>query len=827
MHYCAQKYGEDHVASIITFGTLGARAAIRDVGRVMDIPLNEVGRVAKLIPNIPSRPTTIRDALEQVSELRMLYESKDYLKNMIDVAANMEGVVRNAGTHAAGVVISDKPVIEYVPLHRPTNKSEDVPIKIVTQFEMSIIDHLGLLKVDFLGLATLTIMQQACILIEKRHGVKYNLGNIPIDDPETYAFLGKGFTAGVFQLEGVAMTRFLMQMQPSKLDHIIAMVALYRPGPMAFIPSYIARMKGKEEVTYQHPMLEPILSETYGIAIYQEQIMQAAMQLAGYTAAEADMLRKIISKKKVLELEKHHQKFVNGAVKNGIEKKIADAIFTNWEGFAHYGFNKSHAADYGVIAIQTAFLKAHYPLEYMTALLSQSKNDTDKVAFYVSDSRSMGLKIKSPNVNHSGWDFEIEDYEEGPSAIRFGLGAIKNVGFNPVEIIMNARKDDVFTDIDDFARRVDLRKVGRRALESMIRVGALDSFGQRCAIMEGIDRIVAVSESHFRAIECGQLTFFGTVEGLREEIMLPKATTLDKKDQLEWEKELLGLYLSDHPLSAYLPFIEGRITHYSSQLVEVEHKSEVIVGGSIEDVRTIITKKGDEMAFARLADVHGNVELVIFPRTWKKFGDQICKDEVLFAKGKVDTERSDPKILVDYIEKIDLDKFSAAEPHLSESDTVRLNLGLDNGRYGNSDLIMETDHWNGHKFSNTSLAGNISNKSSGGECAGVDKEHNSRIEMGDAGEGYQPLIEKPNTKKYKVIEITLNSTGSKQKDTRRLRQVYGILTSIPGNDQFAFLCRMNGQTYRFDFPNDSTSVNDSLINELYGMVGEANVRISP
>jgi DNA polymerase-3 subunit alpha len=826
MEYCAHKYGEDHVASIITFGTLGARAAIRDVGRVMDIPLNEVDRVAKLIPNIPSRPTTIRDALEQVSELRTLYESQDYIKNMIDAAANMEGVVRNAGTHAAGVVISDKPVIEYVPLHRPTNKSEDVPIKILTQFEMSVIDHLGLLKVDFLGLATLTIMQQACILIEKRHGVKYNLGNIPIDDSETYEFLGKGFTAGVFQLEGVAMTRFLVQMQPSKLDHIIAMVALYRPGPMAFIPRYIARMKGKEEITYEHPMLEPILSETYGIAIYQEQIMQAAMQLAGYTAAEADMLRKIISKKKVFELEKHHQKFVNGAVENGIEREIADAIFTDWEGFAHYGFNKSHAADYGVIAIQTAFLKAHYPLEYMTALLSQSKNDTDKVAFYVSDSRLMGIEIESPDVNYSGWDFEIEDHKEESSGIRFGLGAIKNVGFNPVEIIMNARKDGVFSDINDFARRVDLRKVGRRALESMMRVGALDSFGSRCAIMEGIDQIVAVSESHFRAKECGQLTFFGTVEGLQEEIILPTTTTIDKKDQLEWEKELLGLYLSDHPLSAYLPFIKGRITHYSSQLVEVEHKSEVVVGGSIEDVRTIITKKGDEMAFARLADVQGNVELVIFPRTWKKFSDQIRKNEVLFAKGKVDTERSDPKILVDFVEKIDLDKFSSDGLHLSEPDTARMIIGSNNERNDISYLETETDPWNGHEFSNTSYAGNISKKSSGGEYAEVDEEHNSRIELEDAGEGYQPFIENPSTKKCKVIEITLNSTGSKQKDTRRLRQIYGVLTSIPGNDQFAFLCRMNGQIYRFDFPNDSTAANDSLINELYGMVGEANVRIS-
>jgi len=826
MEYCAQKYGKDHVASIITFGTLGSRAAIRDVGRVMDIPLNEVDRIAKLIPNIPSRPTTIKDALEQVSELRTLYESQDYLKDLIDAAANMEGVVRNAGTHAAGVVISDKPVIEYVPLHRPTNKSEDVPIKIVTQFEMEIIDYLGLLKVDFLGLSTLTVMQQACKLIEKRHGIKYHLKNIPIDDSETYEFLGKGFTAGVFQLESVAMTRHLVQMQPSKLDHIIAMVALYRPGPMGFIPSYIARMKGKEKITYKHPMLEPILSETFGIAIYQEQIMQATMQLAGYSAAEADKLRKIISKKKVLELEKHHQKFVDGAVANGIDEKVADDIFTEWEGFAHYGFNKSHAADYGVIAVQTAFLKAHFPLEYMTALLSQSKNDTDKIAFYVSDSRSMDLKVESPDVNHSDWDFEIEDNEGGGSVIRFGLGAIKNVGFNPVEIIMNARKDGIFVDINDFARRVDLRKVGRRALESMIRVGALDSFGSRCAILEGIDRIAGVSESHFRAKECGQLTFFGTVEGLQEEIMLPRAVTIDKKDQLEWEKDLLGLYLSDHPLSAYLPFIKGRITHYTNQLAEAEHKSDVIVGGSIEDIRTIITKKGDEMAFARLADVQGNVELVIFPRTWKKFSEQIRMDGVLFAKGKVDTDRSAPKILVDYIEKIDLDKISSADTHLSASDAFQSNVGFDGERHANLSLKTEADPWNDHMFSNTSNSKNVSEKSSEDVYSGADKDHKSHVDVEDEREEYQPFIEKTNINKYKVIEITLVGTGSKEKDTRRLRQIYGILTSLPGNDQFAFLCKENGQTYRFDFPNDSTAVNDSLVNELNGMLGEVNVRVS-
>ncbi len=361
MEYCAGKYGYDHVAQIITFGTMGARGSIRDVGRVMGIPLGDVDRITKMIPQIPSQPVTIRDALNSVPDLREVYDGDETMRSLIDAAAELEGVARNAGTHAAGVVISDLPVIEYVPLHRPTSNSEDVPIKTVTQFEMSIIDHLGLLKVDFLGLATLTIMQKASDLIFKRHGVRLNLANIPLDDTATYEFMAKGFTAGVFQLEGAGMTRFLMQMQPTKLDHIIAMVALFRPGPMEFIPSYIRRMHGQEKIEYRHPLLESILGETYGFAIYQEQVMQAAMQLGGFTAAEADGLRKIISKKITSELKGQHVKFVEGAVIKGIPRETAEQIFTEWEGFGHYGFNKSHAADYGVIAVETAYLKAQLP----------------------------------------------------------------------------------------------------------------------------------------------------------------------------------------------------------------------------------------------------------------------------------------------------------------------------------------------------------------------------------------------------------------------------------------------------------------------------------
>ncbi|KAA0269732.1 MAG: DNA polymerase III subunit alpha, partial [Chloroflexi bacterium] len=389
LEYCARKYGDDKVAQIITFGTMGAKAAIRDVARVMEIPLPEVDRVAKLVP-FAAGGSTMDDAFE-VREFKQIYDSDPKMHEVIDIAARMEGTVRNAGTHAAGVVISDKPILEYLPLHRPTSNSEETPIKSVTQFEMGVLDSLGMLKVDFLGLITLTVMARACDLIYKRHGIKYDLNNIPLDDPKSFELMGSGQTAGLFQIEGGGMTRYLVQMKPKTLENIIAMVALYRPGPMAFIPDYIARMHGQAEVKYRHPAMEPIFSDTYGIPVYQEQLMRAAVELAGYTPSESDELRKAISKKKKEDIDKHRAKFVKGAIEKGMDQSTANAIYTDWEEFARYGFNKSHAADYGVIAVQTAFLKSHYPAEYMTALMSASAGQVEKVAFYVADARTMGV----------------------------------------------------------------------------------------------------------------------------------------------------------------------------------------------------------------------------------------------------------------------------------------------------------------------------------------------------------------------------------------------------------------------------------------------------
>jgi DNA polymerase-3 subunit alpha len=650
LEYCTRKYGNDKVAQIITFGTMGTKAALRDVARVNDIPLPEVDRVAKLVPFVSGRQTTMQDAMA-VSEFKEIYNSQPHLRELIDTAAKMEGTVRNAGTHAAGVVISDRPIVEYLPLHRPTSNSEETPIKTVTQFEMGILDSLGMLKVDFLGLITLSVMAKACDMIEKRHGIKFDLDNIPLDDPKSFELMGSGHTAGIFQVEGTGMTRYLVQMKPKTLDNIIAMVALYRPGPMAFIPDYIARMHGEAEVEYRHPALEPIFQDTYGIPVYQEQLMRAAVELAGYTPSESDELRKAISKKKKEEIEKHRNKFVAGAVKNGITKEIAEAIYSDWEEFARYGFNKSHAADYGVISVQTAYLKAHYSAEYMAALLSANAGKTEQVALYVAEARSMGVPVLAPEINASEWDFGIEDAEtDGKPHIRFGLGAIKNVGQAAVELIIEERdRNGKFENLNEFARRVDLRAVGKRALECLIKVGAMDMFGNRAALLASLDRVVSISSNHFRAAEAGQMSLFGESTGVLEDIQLPDVSNVDKREMLNWERELIGLYISDHPLTPYQQTFVQIVSYFSGQLPGAQHEEKVRVAGLVTAVRPYTTKTNKPMGFVTLEDIQGNIELVLFPKTWQKTREQLIVGQIIIVEGKVDTGSTPPKILVDEI----------------------------------------------------------------------------------------------------------------------------------------------------------------------------------
>ncbi len=892
LEYTANKYGRDKVAQIITFGTLGARAAIRDVGRVLDIPLPEVDRVAKQVPNIPGKPVTIPEALDNVPAFKEIYDSTPYLQEMIDTAAQLEGVARNAGTHAAGVIITPNPIIDYVPLHRPTKGSlEDNPIGAVTQFEMQVLDSLGLLKVDFLGLSTLTVMARACELIKTRHDVDFDINTIPLEDPETYELLGRGDVLGVFQVEGAGMRRNLMEMKPKMLAHVIAMVALYRPGPMDFIPDFIRRMHGEEQVKYRHPALEPILKETYGVTVYQEQIMYTAMNLAGYSASEADNLRKAVAKKKEGLLLDHRGKFVAGCVENGIPEETANSIFDDWEAFARYGFPKGHAADYAVICVQTAYLKTHYPIEYMTALLSVFNHDTDKVSLYVADCRRRFIEVLQPDLNSSGLDFGIENRDDYLPAIRYGMAAIKNVGEGAVQAIVDEREENgPFQSLQEFTRRIDLRQVGKRALESLIRVGVFDQFGSRSSMLESLDRIMNISSAHFRAKEVGQITMFGSEGGIADELELPAPRfEVPHRQQLNWERELLGVYISDHPLAPYMEDLTRIVTHFSAELNETDHGQAVTMAGEIRNIRPYQTRAGKAMGFVTLEDIQGSIDLVVFSRVWGRVGSWIEPGMIVRVVGKIDKERGDPKVLADDISQElsittsmasavaggnsdlwegspPLDDVREQEPtELVDVDLVTMQAVVGeqmDRKPAEADLPVTHDQHNqidgGEKTelaNEPSVSAEVETKIlqvQDGSDGGSSKSHLPDLsitqdissEKTDALEDRQSTeippvspraLEKTAIRIYdrsrgsegdlSLIKVFLRSTGDRKRDTLRMRRVYGLLTSYPGSDRFVVYVFEGSRKYHLEFPNDTTGYSPELHSQLLELLGDANVQI--
>ena len=853
LDYTARKYGEDKVAQIITFGTLGARAALRDVGRVLDIPLPEVDRIAKAVPNIPGKPVTIPEALETVPSLQEAYQNSDYLHELIDTAAKLEGVSRNAGTHAAGVIVTDKPITEYIPLHRPTKGSqEDSPIRAVTQFDMGVLDSLGLLKIDYLGLSTLTVMARACDLIHKRTGIELDINSIPLDDPKTYELMGSGDVLGVFQVEGAGMRRYLMEMRPSKLDHVTAMVALYRPGPMEFIPAYIRRMHGEEAVTYRHPSLEPILEETYGITVYQEQIMYTAMNLAGYSAAEADNLRKAVAKKKAKALREQRQKFVGGAVEQDIPRDTANAIFDDWEAFARYGFPKGHAADYAVICVQTAYLKANYPIEYMTALLSVYKGDTDRVALYAAECSRMGIAVLPPSVNASTLHFQIEDQPDSTSAIRYGLGAVKNVGQGAVEVILDARATDSFANLEDYARRVDLRQVGKRAMESLIRVGALDGLGTRLDLLESIDRIASYSASHFRAAEVGQLSIFGSTTGVTEDLKLtPAKVDVSWRRQLGWEKELLGSYVSDHPLAAHMDELTKVVTHYSGEITDAMEDEKVTIAGEICAIRPYLTRAGNEMGFLSLEDLQGTIELVVFHRVWKEISADVALNQIVVVEGRVDVNRGEPKILVDKVRPHQ----EAREQQISDLEEELPDLlnglkledpgGPATNPEGVVDVEVETvEPAVAVERSSpsvqevrepTSPTVALADEDDGPVVAGGGLSAGVEAYVGDPIINPEPTIVPQGPLDLDLImapepcrvTILLRSSGDRLRDIRQMRHIHGLMASHPGADRFGFTVFESSRRYELEFPNSSTLYTPELHAKLIRLLGDECVRVLP
>ena len=641
INYVSRKYGQDHVAQIITFGTMLARAAIRDVGRVMGMGYGDVDRIAKAVPN--QLGIKLEEALELSPQLKEMHDADPQISKLLGLARQLEGVARNASTHAAGVVISREPLTELMPLQRATNSDA-----LMTQYEMHGIEALGLLKFDFLGLSNLTILRKAVDLIKEHRDVAVDLDAIPLDDGKTFELLASGETTGVFQLESAGMRRYVRELQPTSVFDLAAMVALYRPGPMDNIPSYIRRKHGQEEVTYLHPLLEPFLNRTYGIFVYQEDIMAAAMALGGFTGPEADTLGYAIRKKKSSVLRSMQDKFVTQAAERGVPAKTIDAVFEAFKPFERYGFNKAHATCYGLIAYQTAYLKANYTVEYMTSVLTAFRDNAEKVAAAIAECRRLGIEVRTPDVHRSGLGFTVEG-----EAIRFGLLAVKNVGESAIQSIIDAREEGGdFRSLTDFCTRIDLRLVNRKVLESLAKVGALNMLGHPAQILLGLDDALAAGQATQRDRVSGQTSLFDLAgdEATTLERPLPATPETPVRERLRWEKELLGLYLSDHPMGEVADRVGLFVTAYSGDLKDESLDGQrVVLGGIVTGQRTVITKSRSTMAVVTLEDLQGTLEVVVFPRTYEQTMGQWRDGAILLVAGRVDHRGDEASLLADSV----------------------------------------------------------------------------------------------------------------------------------------------------------------------------------
>ena len=632
IEYCAKKYGEDHVSNIATFGKMFGRMAVRDVARVLEVPYAESDRLAKLVPPPnQGRHIPLSVSIKEDADLRNEYENNPTAKEVLDYAIQLEGTIRSHGVHACGVVIAPDTLVNYIPLEMAQKGV------VATQFPMGEVEELGLLKMDFLGLSNLTIINNAMRIIRKAYKKEINLSELPLDDKKTYELFQRGDTTGVFQLESAGMKRYLRGLKPTTFEDIIAMVALYRPGPMQFIDSFIRRKHGEEEITYLHSGMKNSLKNTYGILVYQEQFMQISKEWCGFTGGQADTLRKAVGKKKIDLMKKVKPEFVEGAVKvGGATKEIAETFWTQLEEFANYCFNKSHAACYGLIAYWTAYLKAHYPDAFMAALMTSDHDDTDRLAIEITECKHMGISVLSPDVNESFVEFAVVPNE---NKIRFGMSAVKGVGVGAVEEVLRAREDGPFTSVEDFARRVSTSKFNRKAWESLIKSGAFDDMGDRSDLLFNLDSITSFASKLQKEAASGQTNLFGMLGGddaasVQSTLHLQKAPVKhDDKERLMWERELLGLYISAHPLDRYETYLSEQ-TQPLTQLVPEYDSRMMTVGGIISTVRTIVTKNGSKMAFVGIEDKFGEGEIIVFPNLYEKVGAKLVQDAVIRVSGK-------------------------------------------------------------------------------------------------------------------------------------------------------------------------------------------------
>lgn len=640
IRYVEEKYGKEHVAQIITFGTMAGRAAVRDVGRVLGLPYAYCDRVAKLIPMF----TSLEQALASVPELKEIYENDPDGRKLLDSAKKLEGVARHSSTHACGVVITQEPLTEYVPLQYAAQDDKTV----VTQYSLHAIEDLGLLKMDFLGLKNLTVIENTLDIIHKARGETINIDTIPLNDPSVFTLLQEGKTIGVFQLESRGMQRYLVQLKPTDFEDIIAMVALFRPGPMDLIPQYIAGKHGLKKIVYLHPKLKPILEKTYGIAVYQEQVMQIARDLAGFTLAEADVLRKAVGKKIHKLLIEQREKMIDGMVGNSIPRSTAEKIWQFTEPFARYGFNRAHAACYALIAYQTAYLKAHYPEEFMASLMTSDHGDIDRIAIEVEECKRMNVPVLPPDVNESYTTFTAvydPTTHQPMHKIRFGLSAIKNVGEHLVLEIVHERKNNgMYGSLVDFVQRVRTKDLNKKSFESLVKSGSFDALGERNQLLDNMEIILSLAKASEKEGVTGQTNLFGRLPVEHApELRLRPTPAAPKKQLLAWEKDLLGLYLSDHPLAEY----REALSSLCMPLAEIPQKinQTVTIGGIITQIQKVMTRNNEPMLFVRLEGIGGRIELIVFPSVLKENPSVWQEDRIVIVTGKVSDKDGVAKVI--------------------------------------------------------------------------------------------------------------------------------------------------------------------------------------
>ncbi len=661
IQYCVEKYGKERVANIVTFGRMFARNAVRDVSRVLEVPYAEADKLAKMIPPpVQGRHIPLEKSLVDNADLKHEYETNPTAKMVLDQAVKLEGTIRSHGVHAAGVVIAPDDIVKFAPLEMAQKGV------VTTQYPMNPIEDLGLLKMDFLGLSNLTTIKNALRIIKRVYDKDIDINEIPLDDTKTYELFQRGDTTGVFQLESSGMKRYLRELKPTVFEDIVAMVALYRPGPMQFIDSFIKRKHGLEKIEYLHPKMENALESTYGILVYQEQFMQISKDLAGFTGGQADTLRKAVGKKIMAMMKKVKPEFIDGAIKHsGAERALMEKFWAQLEEFANYCFNKSHAACYGLIAYQTAYLKAHYPAAFMAALMTSDYDDTDRLAIEITECKHMGLDVLPPDVNESFVEFAVVP---GTDQIRFGMSAIKNVGIGAVEEILRARKDGNFDTLESFFERVSTRSVNRKALESLIKAGGFDSFGDRSVLLNNLDIMLAYAQRVQKQRASGQTDLFGN--NIDATAHMPQLTldtsgeAYSERDLLAWERELLGLFLSKHPLDSFIEILAEQTVSLNELKPEHEAKS-VTVGGAIVESREITTKNGQKMAFVKIADQLSEIELILFPSIYQQTIGIWERDRVVLVKGKISAKDKEGniteeiKILVNDAREITLEQAKA------------------------------------------------------------------------------------------------------------------------------------------------------------------------